>query len=256
MRDGTWTQTLVVDSMQVYKEIPNITNQQRDRVAGLVGVASVKDDWSMAQHRDASDKVLENTEGVFVLDAGTGMYLNGIIMDIDIYPRVPGQAREKAVAEAKSSGSENPRRTARERELELAGYERSGSIWSSSLRYDASIFYLRPDLTSLDSAIEQRSKKISRHGIEEAEHLVEMEKQGIQVNPSVGASIGVRELRDVVYGACSIEEAETRISARTRKLARRQIRWFDKLTRTLCDDVRITVASRRGDLSPLESVIG
>ena len=242
--------------MQVYREIPNITNQHRARVAELVGIASVKDEWSMAQHRDASDKVLESTEGAFVLDAGTGMYLNGIIMDIDIYPKVSARVREKAVTEAKSSGSQNLRRTVRARELELTGHERSGSIWSPHLRYDTSIFYLRPDSTSLDYKIGQRSKKISRHGIEEAEHLIYQEQQGIHINPSVGASIGVCELRDVVCGACTIEDAETRISARTRKLARRQIRWFDKLTRTLSEDVHITVTDRGGNVPPLEDILG
>ena len=251
---GTWTNTLVVDSMQVYREIPNITNQERGRPAELVGIVSVDSEWNMARHRDAADEVIKNTNGTFVLDAGTGMYLNGLIMDIDISPRVPSRIREKAASEVELTGSVNTRRSVRERELEISGYSGVGSIWTPSLRYDVSIIYLRPDRASLDSAIERRSKKISGYGLREAEYLVELNEQGTHLTPSVSASIGVRELMDVASGVCTAEEAETRISARTRKFARRQIRWFDKLTRTLSDNANVTIAGKSEDIPPLDSM--
>jgi len=49
----------------------------------------------------------------------------------------------------------------------------------------------------------------------------------------VKESIGLKELTDHLNGNTSIEEAEQKICSRTRKLARRQIRWFDKLARTI-----------------------
>ncbi len=38
---GAWATTIVVDSMQVYREIPTITNQARARPAEMVGIVSV-----------------------------------------------------------------------------------------------------------------------------------------------------------------------------------------------------------------------
>jgi tRNA dimethylallyltransferase len=238
--------------MQVYRELPVMTNQERGRPAELVGITSVVDDWTMARHRSAADDVLERTEGPFVLDAGTGMYLNAILLDIEIAPKVsPGIRKE---AEIMSRGSINPRRSTREKELEIAGTPERGSIWSGNLRYDATLIYLRPDRDSLDSSITTRSKNIVRDGRKEAEDLMDLAASGLVPNPSVSSSIGVRELMEVLSGTSSMEDAEARISARTRKLARRQMRWFDKLAHTLKDQARITVAQNTKEIPPLNSM--
>ncbi len=229
-----------------------ITNQERERPAELVGITSVIDEWTMARHRFAADEVLERTEGSFVLDAGTGMYLNALLLDIDIAPKVSQTLRREA--EEISVGAANPRRAVREKELELAGAPGRGSIWSGEMRYDATLIYLRPDRKALDSAIDLRSKKIVRKGIEEAECLESLTNQGRGPNPSVTTSIGVRELMEVVSKKTFPEEAEVRISARTRKLARRQMRWFDKLARTLQGRTDTLVIKSRGELPPLNSM--
>lgn len=238
--------------MQVYRELPIITNQERDRPAELVGITSVVDDWTMAQHRFAADEVRDRAEGPFVLDAGTGMYLNAILLDINIAPKVSPPIRKEA--EITSRGSINPRRSTRERELEIAGAPGRGSIWSGSPRYDVTLIYLRPDREVLDSSINARSKKIVRDGQKEAEELRDLAVSGSLPNPSVSSSIGVKELVEVISGTTPIEEAEARISSRTRKLARRQMRWFDKLTRTLEGQARITVAYNTTEVPSLNSM--
>ena len=48
---GAIVTTLVVDSMQVYREIPTITNQARRRPAELLGIVSVTEEWTVARHR-------------------------------------------------------------------------------------------------------------------------------------------------------------------------------------------------------------
>ena len=50
-----------------------------------------------------------------------------------------------------------------------------------------------------------------------------------------------------VSGDLSAREAEEKISARTRRLARRQIRWFDKLARSLPDTTRVLVVEDSQD---------
>lgn len=251
---GTWSPTLVVDSMQVYKEIPIITNQERERPAELTAVVSVAEEWTMARHRFAADEVLASTEGPFVLDAGTGMYLNALLLDIDIAPKVPTGVRWEA--ENTSHRAVNPRRAVREKELELVGAPGRGSIWSGAPRYDIGLIFLRPDRAVLDPAIALRSGKIAREGVEEAARLKALADQGCGPNPSVRASIGFRELTDHVSGGLTLEEAEALISARTRKLARRQIRWFDKLARVLQEHARVTVARSTRDLPSLNSMFG
>ena len=240
--------TLVVDSMQVYREIPAITNQARRRPAELVGVVSVTEEWSVALHKERSEKIIEGTEAPFVLDAGTGMYLNAILLDIPLAPKVERETR--TIAQSITEGAPNPRRASRAKELELAGASLRGSIWGGDLRYYTSIVYLRPGRERLDRAIARRSARIVRGGLDEAARLRDMARAGVSVNPSVADSIGVRELLLHLEGELSLQEAEERISTRTRKLARRQGRWFDKLTRSLQGRVNIEVVESPPELDP------
>jgi tRNA dimethylallyltransferase len=243
---GARVPTLVVDSMQVYREIPAITNQARRRPAELVGIASVTEEWTVARHRERAEVIIAGTENTpFVLDCGTGMYLNAIILDVPLAPRVEEQTRR--VAQEITAGASNPRSASRAKELELAGVADRGSIWDGELRYDATMIYLRPNRAQLDAAISKRSGRIVRDGLEEATKLREMGG----VNASVMDSIGVSELVEHLEGKMTIEEAQDRISTRTRKLARRQIRWFDKLARTLQGRADIDVAESPADIDLL-----
>jgi tRNA dimethylallyltransferase len=228
---GEWVPTLVVDAMQVYREIPTITNQARRRPAELVGIVSVTEEWTVARHKARAEEIIKEVDTPFVLDAGTGMYLNAIILDVPLAPKV--HAKTRRLAKEITAGASNPRRAARAKELELAGAQDRGSIWDGGLRYDTAMIYLRPGRETLDAAIAKRSEIIVSGSLEEAAKIKEMEEAGAGINPSVADSIGVRELIAHLRGEITLEDAQTRITARTRKLARRQMRWFDKLTRTL-----------------------
>jgi tRNA dimethylallyltransferase len=242
---GTRVPTLVVDSMQVYREIPAITNQARRRPAELVGIVPIAEEWTVARHRERADEIIAGTHTPFVLDCGTGMYLNAIILDVPLAPKVEEQTRR--VAQSITAGAPNPRRASRAKELELAGVADRGSIWDGDLRYDTAVIYLRPKRAQLDAAISRRSGRIVRDGLGEAAEIKEMNG----VNASVMDSIGVRELVEHLEGKLTIEEARARISTRTRKLARRQMRWFDKLARTLKGRTDISVAEGPADVDLL-----
>jgi tRNA dimethylallyltransferase len=159
------------------------------------------------------------------------MYLNAIILDKPLAPRVDAKTRQ--LAQRITASASNPRRATRAKELELAGAEDRGSIWDGELRYETALIYLRPQRESLDAAIAKRSERIVSGGLEEAAKIKEMEQEATAINPSVADSIGVRELIGHLRGEMTLEEDQTLIAARTRKLARRQMRWFDKLARTL-----------------------
>lgn len=248
---GGHVPTLVVDSMQVYRELPTITNQARGRAAELVGIVSVTEEWSVARHRSRAEEIITK-EARFVLDAGTGMYLNALLLDFPLAPKVPPDLRRRA--EETSVDALNPRRAARERELDLAGADARGSVWQGDLRYDTAVVYLRPDRSEFDAAIARRSRKIVRDGLGEARVLNDMLARGENVSPSVMDSVGVRELTHYLSGTLSIEQAQERVAVRTQRFARRQMRWFDKLTRTLDGRARITVLRERADLDTLHSM--
>ena len=236
---GVRVPTIVVDSVQVYAGLAGISNQGRRRPAELVGVVPVTERWTVARHRRAAESVISASGPAFVLDAGTGMYLNALLLDIPLAPPVAEDVRAKA--ERESAADPNPRRSTRQRELEMVDARERGSIWDGDLRYPTRLLYVRPPRPRLDRAIALRSAKIARVGLEEAVVIRDMLRAGENVNPSVLEAVGVRELLDHLSGRLSLPEAEDRISTRTRQLARRQIRWFDKLTRTLQGRAAISV---------------
>jgi tRNA dimethylallyltransferase len=242
--------------MQVYRELPVITNQARRRPAELVGVVSVTEEWTVAEHRTRAEGII-SLEDSSVLDVGTGMYLNAILLDFPLAPRVSPSLRQQAQEAA--ADEPNPRRAARAKELELAGAEARGSVWQGSLRYDTSIVYLRPERSAIDAAVAGRSRRIAREGLGEAERLRDMAAADKRISPQVMDSVGVRELSEHLSGTLSLQEAQDHIATRTRRLARRQMRWFDKLARILEGRARITVLPsqyRESDLHSMHDIIG
>ena len=96
------------------------------------------------------------------------------------------------------------------------------------------------------------------NGLEEAGRLTDMAAVGTSISPQVMDSVGVRELYGHLSGTLSLQQAQDLISTRTKRLARRQIRWFDKLTRTLDGRARITVlegTNHQADLHNMHDII-
>ena len=230
---GARVPTLVMDSMQVYKEIPRITNQSRLRPAELVGIVSVTEEWTVARHKQRVEELVEDLRVPFVLDAGTGMYLNAIVLDVPLAPKAPDEVRTEA--QRLAVGASNPRRAARTAELALMGAPQRSSIWAGETRYETALVYLRPPRDILDLNIARRSAGIVRDGAHEARELLRLRAEGLAPNPSVSEAVGVKEMMLLAAGELTAGEAEDRINARTRRLARRQIRWFDKLAGVLAE---------------------
>ena len=224
--------------MQVYREIPIISNQARKQSAELTGITSVTEEWSVAKHRDAADALIaSNSSPSFVLDAGTGMYLNAILLDLYLAPKVSPKVREKAQAmvegEPLRSGIENTRRRIREVELSLSGADTRNSVWDGDLRFETDLIYLRPSRERIAEAIEKRTERILNFGIDEVSSLGAEPSIWNNVSLQVLGAIGFREIDQYLKGSITLPEARENISRRTRSLAKRQIRWFDKLSKTL-----------------------
>jgi tRNA dimethylallyltransferase len=169
---------------------------------------------------------------------------------VALAPKVAPSTRR--IAESLTADAENQRRASRRKELELAGVPPRRSIWDGEMRYDIAVIYLRPNREVLDAAISRRSEKIAREGLGEAAKLMAMESAGAQVNASVADAIGVRELAEHLSGWLTLEEARSRMTTRTRQLARRQIRWFDKLlSQTLRGRVPTAVLEKPKDVNTM-----
>jgi tRNA dimethylallyltransferase len=95
---------------------------------------------------------------------------------------------------------------------------------------------LRPPRNVLDVNIARRTASIVRGGLDEAQELLAQEAAGLPPNPSVRDAVGVKEMMLLATGATTQEEAQERMYVRTRRLARRQMRWFDKLINSLGED--------------------
>lgn len=242
-RSGTLVPTILVDSMQVYKEIPIISNQARRRSAELMGIISVDEEWNVAKHRKESDRILQGCSSKFcVLDAGTGMYLNAILMDIQLAPKVDTRTRQAAegiVAVHNSTG--NARREGRRMELEISGAAPRGSVWDARLRFNTYLIYIRPPKDELAKSIERRTRRIMDFAEPEIQTLRTMSEEGTQITPQVKSAIGIREIEAYLAGKTTFEEATSGITSRTRALAKRQLTWFEKLVKTLNKkpDVRV-----------------
>lgn len=143
-----------------------------------------------------------------------------------------------------AASAENPRRAAREIELSMIGAQGRGSIWDGELRYEIFLLYLRPSRLDIDRNIRIRSSFIAREGEQEAKKLAE---SSMILNRSVSEAIGVQEMLRFVTGQISRQEAEEVIAARTKRLARRQIRWFDKLVRSLPEDTKTLTVEEATD---------
>lgn len=242
--------------MQVYREIPETTNQGRRRPAEMVGVTSITEDWTVARHREMGRRVLSQTDIPFVLDAGTGMYLNALLLDIELAPKVDAITRQRAAI--LSEGSLNPRRASRDIELDMAGVDKRRSIWDGDLSYETTVLYLRPDRDVLDQRIENRSIHIIQNAMTEAVLIYEMSRKmsrsEVVVRPQIMGAIGIKEMLDLISGTVTTQEAQSRIAARTRQLARRQMRWFDKLARKISGRAAIRVITDANETQALHTL--
>lgn len=218
----------------------------------MVGIVSVTEDWTVTRHQDMGRRILAQTDIPFVLDAGTGMYLNALLLEIDLAPKVNAGIRNRA--KILSQGTLNPRRASRDIELDMAGAKKRRSIWDGDLHYETTLLYIRPDRDVLDRNIKQRSVHIIHNAIPEAELLQELSNNGDTIRPQILGAIGIREMMDLISGDLTTQEAQSRIAARTRQLARRQMRWFDKLARTISSRADIEVIANANETQALHTL--
>jgi tRNA dimethylallyltransferase len=232
---------VAADSAQLYRGLPILTNQSP---AALTGIWELGHEASVAEYQllahQAVDAALAAGKTPVVV-GGTGLYLHAALAELDVPPAPePGvRARwERVYDESGATGAhallaeQDPdaaaavhpndrRRVVRALELAEAGHSLSGDeLWSGEWRHPTLIVGLEVSSAELDRRIAHRTQRMFEAGV------VQEVRQALQGRVSSTASkiLGLREVSEL-----SPAEAETRVAARTRRLAAYQRKWMRRV---------------------------
>jgi len=102
--------------------------------------------------------------------------------------------------------------------------------------YDALIFFLEGDRKKLYQRINKRVDKMFTEGlVEEVKNLYETDRNVFSYQSL--NSIGYKEFSDYFLGNKTLEEVSDEIKRNTRRLAKRQITWFNNKTQSIKVDI-------------------
>ncbi len=260
---------IVADSMQVYAGLPIVTNQPgakaRTRATHhLVGWASPQDECTVAEFSRLAHEIVDGLLAAgrpVIVEGGSGLYLRAVLGDLAFgaepdaarrrelekrWESSPGELRAELQRRAPEVAAridlQNGRRVIRALEALEGGGEggpQTGELWSAGGRYAHRLVALDPgdDRAALKERIARRVDQMLAAGALEE---VAAARAAGPFSRTAGQAIGVRELCAVLDGDLALDEAATRMKARTRALARRQLTWMRKLP----DAARIPASGR------------
>jgi tRNA dimethylallyltransferase len=249
---------VVADSMQVYRGLAIVTNQPALCAPPrryLVGFVSPQAEFSVADYAREAHRVIDGLrrEGLAVIvEGGSGLYLRAALGGL-AFSETPDPGLRRSLEQRWTSDPEgvlaelrardpqtyarvdvaNPRRVVRALESVLVRggplpVDAAGHLWRAGERYPHALVALDPgeDRATLRERIDARvDEMLTRGALEE----VRAARQAGPFSRTVEQAIGVRELCAVLDGELSMDAAATRMKARTRALARRQLTWMRKL---------------------------
>ena len=250
------------DAMQVYRGMDigtaKPTPAERAEVRHhLLDVADPSEDFSLARFAraatEAVDDIAERGRRAVVV-GGTGLYVRGIVDRLD----VPGQfpdVRARLEAEPDTAALHarlaeldplaasrmeptNRRRVVRALEVTVGAGRPFSSVGPGLTAYpDVPTQQVGLDvpLAELDHRIEGRMHAMVAAGfVDEVAAL----RVGPPLSRTAAQALGYRELLAHLDGACSLDEAVAATVTRTRRFARRQLRWFRRDRRVVWLDGR------------------
>ena len=247
------TEIVSVDSMQVYRGLDVGTASpsaaERARVAHhLVDVADPSEDWSVARFQAAARAAVADVGSRgrrALLVGGTGLYVRAVVDDLrfpgqDLAVRAALEARaanpaglaalhaelvERDPVAASRTEPGNARRIVRALEVMAITGEPFSASGAGLSTYGETVFPvrllgIRCPLDVLDERIARRVDRMYADGlVDEARRVAVWSRTAAQ-------AIGYAEARAVAAGECSEADARAVTVARTRRFARRQLRWF------------------------------
>lgn len=247
-------EVVTVDSMQVYRGLDigtaKPTAAERAEVPHhLLDLVEPEEEFSVAEFQRAARAAIDDIESRgrrALLVGGTGLYLRAVVDDLDLpgqYPAVRAElagepdtaalhARLQQLDPLAASRTTDSNRRRVERALEVTlGSGRPFSSFGPGLdAYPAGPTIVGVDvpLDELDGRIEARVAAMLDAGlVEETRQLV-----GRSLSRTAERAVGYAELLEHLAGARTLDDAVGETIRRTRRLARRQLRWFRRDPRT------------------------
>jgi tRNA dimethylallyltransferase len=247
------TEIVVVDSMQVYRGMdigtakPSRAEQAEIRHHGL-DLVDPDVDFTVTEFQEAADAALATIagrDGRALMVAGTGLYLRVVVDALDPpgqWPEVRAEldgtadtvALHQRLAELDPVGASrmeptNRRRVVRALEVTVGSGRHFSSFGPGLTAYpptDVVQVGLRWPRPVLAERIEQRFAAMLAAGLlEEVEQLASAPRG---LSRTAAQALGYKELLAHLRGECSLAEAADLAVTRTRQLAVRQLRWFQR----------------------------
>jgi len=238
------TEVVSADAMQVYRELPILTNQP-ERPTRLVGIRSLADEMSVGAFASLAHEAIDElvaANGVAVVAGGTGLYLRAALADLEVPPPVPPERRAAVEREvdrdheaaharlasldpaAASAVHPNDRRRL-VRALELADIgsslaRRQDRLWGGATRRPGLVVGLEVAPAELARRIRARTDAMFDRGVvEEVRSAL-----AAPVSRTAEKTLGLREIAELEPG-----EARDRIVVRTRRYAAYQRKWMRRI---------------------------
>jgi tRNA dimethylallyltransferase len=244
LADRLGTEVVSADAMQVYRQIPILTNQP-DRPTRLVAIRDLTEEMSVAEYaghaHEAIDELVARA-GVAVVAGGTGLYFRAALGELDIPPAPEPGTRERLQAiydadpalayarlteldpEAAAIVHRNDgRRVVRALELAEMGASivpREAELWSAATRHPSVIVGLDVPREVLERRIRERTNSMLARGL-----LDEVRAVGaLRPSRTAEKALGLRELREL-----PVETALEQLAARTIRYAAYQRKWMRRI---------------------------
>jgi tRNA dimethylallyltransferase len=233
------------DAMQVYRDVPVLTNQS-ERPTRLVGVWPLEQEASVAAYQRLAHEAIDDALAhgrLPVVVGGTGLYLRAALSDLELppppepgararleelYDRLGAERAHAALAErdAAAAASLHPndrRRVVRALALAEAGSSlRAGAdrLWSADTRHPTLVFGLEVPREELWRRIEARTRRMFERGAEE-------EARSALARSLSRTAASIHGLREAIE--LPREEAITALALRTRRYAAYQRKWMRRV---------------------------
>jgi tRNA dimethylallyltransferase len=245
LADRISAEIVSADSMQVYRDLPILTNQP-ERPTRLVRIWKLDHEASVGEYEalahSAVDEILALRRTPVVV-GGTGLYLRAALADLNLPPApapgersswealYDGEGPERTHAlladrdpEAAAAVHPNDRRRV-VRALELVAAGRSlapeqDRLWSSDTRHPTLVFGLEVAPAELERRIEERTAAMFEAGVQDEVRRALQHPMSRTARQALG-------LDDVA--TLPPDEAQARLAQRTRRYASYQRKWMRRI---------------------------
>ena len=244
LADRLRTEVVSADALQVYRELPILTNQPR-RPTRLVAIRSVAETMSVGEyaalaHAAVDELVAES--GVAIVAGGTGLYLRAALTELDVPPPAPWAVRERwersydsdpegtydelRRRDPTAAAGVHPndrRRVVRALELADTGASLARArdrLWSADTRHPTLAVGLEIRADELERRIRARTEAMFAAGVVEEVAAVLTSP----VSVTAAKALGLREIASL-----SRTEALERVVVRTRQYAAYQRKWMRRI---------------------------